>query len=213
MEGSDQLEIAGIPPPTITENEIARRLLAAWIAYWTERFGFRPSDNDIKKQAVAARRIAADRPLDVIAAAWRGIEQLYRFKNEPWDLFDLEKYGLKAAGQGMAPVDRDRAEEAVAEAAWLDMVSIIQCDSWAPAYMDMPELARAALRSLGGLSAIRDGRAGQLPHVRLAFLKAYRALGDAQRAGAKLPGPDKTPRLPQEPAPMRAIKPPPEEQA
>ena len=84
----------------LNEEEIGEAMSAQdLIAYWIDHRLDRPPGSIIGKQGAAAKRICEKYTRQQIVQAAVGITQLFPHatpKNEPWDLFDLEKKFDKA---------------------------------------------------------------------------------------------------------------------
>jgi hypothetical protein len=76
------------------------------LALWIERLPKRPPDSVIKKQGVAAKRLAGEYTQGEILEAMDGIGGLYPHSDgQPWDLFDLERKFANALNKARAPTD------------------------------------------------------------------------------------------------------------
>lgn len=89
---------------------------------WAKRQVVPPDEAEKKKQGAAAKRLAERHSGRDIVLAFAGIETMYRFKDEPWDLFDIEKLFSKAKAAAVNhPAVKAAREDAALDRALNDL--------------------------------------------------------------------------------------------
>lgn len=90
-----------------------RLTTGAVIGAWAKRQPVDPDATERKKQGAVAKRLVERHSGRDIMLAFAGIETMFRFRDEPWDLFDLERLFSKAKA---AAVNHPAVKEARADA-------------------------------------------------------------------------------------------------